>query len=121
MSPTQPGIDDPSVRRAMCREPIIRTGHRNRRAIAWASGLGVRPRPFLVAVMLAASAAFATPFGYQTNVLVFDLGRYRYLDFLRIGLPMNIITVDHGRARHSGLFPVLSQAAAGGLARTPGG
>jgi len=61
-------------------------------AVALAESLGVSPRPFLVAVMMAASAAFATPFGYQTNVLVYQLGGYRYLDFVRIGAPLNLIT-----------------------------
>jgi di/tricarboxylate transporter len=42
--------------------------------------------------MMAASAAFATPFGYQTNVIVYQMAGYRYLDFVRIGLPLNIIT-----------------------------
>lgn len=61
-------------------------------AIALAESLGVSPRPFLVAIMLSASAAFATPFGYQTNVLVYQLGRYSYLDFVRIGVPLNLLT-----------------------------
>lgn len=61
-------------------------------AVALAESLGVDPRPFLVAVMMAASAAFATPFGYQTNVLVFQLGNYRYLDFVRVGIPLNLLT-----------------------------
>ena len=61
-------------------------------AVALAESLGVSPRPFLVAVMMAASAAFATPFGYQTNVLVFQMGGYRYMDFVRVGLPLNIVT-----------------------------
>jgi di/tricarboxylate transporter len=61
-------------------------------AVAFADSLGVSPKPFLMAVMLAASAAFATPFGYQTNVLVFQMGRYGYADFLRLGLPLNLIT-----------------------------
>ncbi|MDO9336678.1 MAG: SLC13 family permease [Caulobacter sp.] len=61
-------------------------------AVALAESLGVSPRPFLVAVMMAASAAFATPFGYQTNVLVFQLGRYSYVDFVRIGMPLNLLT-----------------------------
>jgi di/tricarboxylate transporter len=61
-------------------------------AVALAQSLGVSPRPFVITIMLAASAAFATPFGYQTNVLVFQMGRYRYLDFVRIGLPLNLIT-----------------------------
>ena len=52
----------------------------------------VSPRPFLVGVMIAASAAFATPFGYQTNVLVYQMGGYNYLDFVKVGIPLNIIT-----------------------------
>jgi di/tricarboxylate transporter len=61
-------------------------------AVALAESLGVDPRPFLVAVMMAASAAFATPFGYQTNVLVYQMGGYSYLDFLKVGLPLNLVT-----------------------------
>jgi len=61
-------------------------------AVALAESLGVSPRPFLVAVMMAASLAFATPFGYQTNVIVYQMGGYRYMDFVRVGLPLNIIT-----------------------------
>ena len=61
-------------------------------AVALAVSLGVDPRPFLVGVMMAASAAFATPFGYQTNVLVYQLGGYSYMDFVRIGVPLNLIT-----------------------------
>lgn len=61
-------------------------------AVALAESLGVDPRPFLVGVMMAASAAFATPFGYQTNVLVFNMGGYSYMDFVRVGVPLNLIT-----------------------------
>lgn len=61
-------------------------------AVALAESLAVSPRPFLVAVMMAGSAAFATPFGYQTNVLVYQMGRYRYLDFVKVGLPLNLLT-----------------------------
>jgi di/tricarboxylate transporter len=61
-------------------------------AVALAESLGVDPRPFLVGVMMAASAAFATPFGYQTNVIVFQLGGYSYMDFVRVGVPLNIVT-----------------------------
>ena len=61
-------------------------------AVALAESLGVSPRPFLVAVMMAASAAFATPFGYQTNVIVYQMAGYRYMDFVRVGLPLNLIT-----------------------------
>ena len=61
-------------------------------AVALAESLGVSPRPFLVAVMMAGSAAFATPFGYQTNVIVFQMGGYGYMDFVRVGLPLNLLT-----------------------------
>ena len=61
-------------------------------AVALAESLSVSPRPFLVGVMMAASAAFATPFGYQTNVIVYQMGGYRYMDFVRMGLPLNLIT-----------------------------
>jgi di/tricarboxylate transporter len=61
-------------------------------AVALAESLGVDARPFLVTVMMAASAAFATPFGYQTNVLVFNMAGYSYMDFVRVGLPLNLIT-----------------------------
>ncbi|HWU15885.1 MAG TPA: SLC13 family permease, partial [Caulobacter sp.] len=74
-------------------------------AVALAESLGVSPRPFLVAVMMAASAAFATPFGYQTNVLVYRMGGYRYLDFVRIGAPLNLITWAVGLAAIPMFFP----------------
>lgn len=61
-------------------------------AVALAEALGVDPRPFLICVMMAASAAFATPFGYQTNVLVYQMGGYGYMDFVRVGVPLNLIT-----------------------------
>ncbi|MDQ3246175.1 MAG: SLC13 family permease [Pseudomonadota bacterium] len=61
-------------------------------AVSLAEALQVSPRPFLVAVMIAGSAAFATPFGYQTNVLVYQMGGYNYLDFVKVGLPLNLIT-----------------------------
>lgn len=61
-------------------------------AVSLANNLDVSPRPFLVAVMIAGSAAFATPFGYQTNALVYQMGRYNYADFLKVGLPLNFVT-----------------------------
>ena len=61
-------------------------------AVSMAEAFSVSPRPFLVAVMVAGSAAFATPFGYQTNVIVYQMGGYNYLDFMKVGLPLNFIT-----------------------------
>ncbi len=59
-------------------------------AIGLADVMGVDARPLVVAVMFAASASFATPIGYQTNTLVYGPGGYRFTDFLRIGVPLNL-------------------------------
>ncbi len=59
-------------------------------AIGLAESLGVDPRPLVVTVMIAASACFATPIGYQTNMLVFGPGGYKFADYLRVGIPLNI-------------------------------
>ncbi|MGE3635947.1 MAG: SLC13 family permease, partial [Sandaracinaceae bacterium] len=59
-------------------------------AVSTAVALGVESRPFVVAVMMAASAAFATPLGYQTHLMVYGPGGYRLGDFLKIGIPMNL-------------------------------
>ena len=61
-------------------------------AIQLALQLGVDPRPFVVAVMFSSTLAFATPIGYQTNMMVYGPGGYKFLDFTRIGLPLNVIT-----------------------------
>ncbi len=61
-------------------------------AVSLADAMGVSPRPFLVAIMLGGSAAFATPFGYQTNTIVYQLGGYNYMDFVKVGIPLNLIT-----------------------------
>ena len=58
--------------------------------IGVANQMGVDPRPFVIAVMIGASASFATPIGYQTNTLVYGAGNYRFSDFFKIGIPMNI-------------------------------
>lgn len=60
-------------------------------AIAIAGQLGVSPRPFAITIMFAASLAFATPVGYQTNLMVYAPGGYRFTDFTRVGLPLNFI------------------------------
>lgn len=59
--------------------------------IGLAEGLGVSATTLIVAVMFAASASFATPVGYQTNTLVYIAGNYRFTEFLRIGIPMNVV------------------------------
>lgn len=61
-------------------------------AITLAQSLGLDPRPLVVAVMFAATLAFATPIGYQTNTMVYAPGGYKFTDFTRIGLPLNLVT-----------------------------
>ena len=62
-------------------------------AIGIAAQLGMDPRPLVVAVMVAASASFATPIGYQTNMLVYGPGGYKFSDYLRFGGPLNLIVM----------------------------
>ncbi|MGJ8544741.1 MAG: SLC13 family permease [Sulfitobacter sp.] len=59
-------------------------------AIGLAEAIGMDPRALVVAVMIAASASFATPIGYQTNMLVYGPGGYKFTDFLRVGIPLNL-------------------------------
>jgi di/tricarboxylate transporter len=59
-------------------------------AISLAAALGMDPRALVVAVMIAASCAFATPIGYQTNTLVYGPGGYKFTDFMRVGIPLNL-------------------------------
>lgn len=61
-------------------------------AIGLAQSIGVDPRPLVIAVMVAASAAFSTPIGYQTNMLVYGPGGYKFSDFMKVGIPLNIST-----------------------------
>lgn len=61
-------------------------------AMELAAGLGASPMPFAVTVMMAASASFATPIGYQTNLMVYGPGGYHFSDFVRMGIPMTALT-----------------------------
>ena len=60
-------------------------------SMAAASALGVNHMPFLVAIMIAASCGFATPIGYQTNLMVYGPGGYRWADYIRFGVPLSLL------------------------------
>lgn len=60
-------------------------------ALATAISLGVDPRPFVIAIAFASSNSFASPVGYHTNVMIYGAGNYRYLDFVKVGLPLNLL------------------------------
>src|SRR5690554_6534793 len=60
-------------------------------AVAVSEQLGVSVLPFAIAVMFAASASFITPLGYQTNLMVYGPGRYRFSDYVRIGAPLSVL------------------------------
>jgi di/tricarboxylate transporter len=62
-------------------------------ATATAAATGADPRPFVIAVTLGASLSFLTPLGYQTNLMVYGIGNYRFSDFTRLGIPLNLVAV----------------------------
>jgi di/tricarboxylate transporter len=59
-------------------------------AFGIAEGLGIDPKPVVLAVMFGANMSYLTPLGYQTNVMVMNAGGYRFGDFIRLGLPLQI-------------------------------
>ena len=62
-------------------------------SLSIAQHMGVDPMPFFVTICMAASASFSTPIGYQTNLIVQGVGNYRFADFVRVGLPLNLIAL----------------------------
>ena len=62
-------------------------------ALSTAADLGLDPRPFAIALAMAASASFLTPIAYQTNIMVWGPGGYRFTDYARLGLPLTLIVV----------------------------
>ena len=65
-------------------------------AISTAQPLGMDPRPFIIAVCFGAGACFATPIGYQTNLLVYGPGGYRFGDYLKMGIILNLLVLLAG-------------------------
>ncbi len=65
-------------------------------AVSTALTLGVDPKPFIIGVCFGASACFASPMGYQTNLLVYGPGSYRFADYLKLGIPLNLIVIGMG-------------------------
>ena len=74
-------------------------------ALSTAGQMGVSETPFVMAVIYAASVAFATPMGYQTNILVWNPGGYRFGDFVRVGLPLQVLILVLGVAFMPTFFP----------------
>ncbi|MGM0547154.1 MAG: SLC13 family permease, partial [Bacteroidota bacterium] len=60
-------------------------------AISMAASFGISYMPFVMTIIMAASASFSTPIGYQTNLMVYGPGGYKFTDFTKIGLPLNLI------------------------------
>ncbi|PSN05802.1 SLC13 family permease, partial [filamentous cyanobacterium CCT1] len=60
-------------------------------ALSLSESLGVSFMPFVIAIMIGASASFSTPIGYQTNLMVYGPGGYKFSDFMRVGIPFNLL------------------------------
>jgi di/tricarboxylate transporter len=65
-------------------------------AVSTALAIGVHPKPFILAVCFGASACFASPIGYQTNLLVYGPGSYRFMDYMKLGIPLNVVVIAAG-------------------------
>ena len=65
-------------------------------AVSTALGMGADPKPFIMALCFGASACYATPIGYQTNLLVYGPGGYRFSDYLKLGIPLNLLVLVLG-------------------------
>ncbi|MFZ7127764.1 MAG: SLC13 family permease [Desulfobacterales bacterium] len=74
-------------------------------AISTALSLGVSPKPFIMAVCFGASACFASPIGYQTNLMVYGPGSYRFSDYLKLGMPLNLLVIGVGVAMIPRIWP----------------
>ncbi len=74
--------------------------------VASAATIGADPRPFVMAILLGASLSFLTPLGYQTNLMVYGLGGYRFTDFSRVGVPLNLVTITLGLVLIPIFFPL---------------
>ena len=76
-------------------------------ALAVTKSLGVQHEPFMIVIMIAASMGFATPFGYQTNLMVYGPGGYKFRDYLRIGIPLDLLMMVIAVALTPFVFPFL--------------
>ncbi|MCT4785084.1 SLC13 family permease, partial [Exiguobacterium aestuarii] len=74
-------------------------------AIALSESMAVSPVPFVIAVAISASLAFMTPFGSPTNAMVFSVGDYRFMDFVKVGVPLQLLTGIVGILMILLLFP----------------
>jgi di/tricarboxylate transporter len=74
-------------------------------AISTAVSMGVDPKPLIIAVCFGASACFASPIGYQTNLLVYGPGGYRFSDYFKLGIPLNILVILMGTIFIPAIWP----------------
>lgn len=74
-------------------------------AVSTAISLGVNPKPFIIGICFGASACYATPIGYQTNLLVYGPGGYRFADYLKLGIPLNVLVLVIGSVFIPALWP----------------